>query len=377
MSKKNKKVTFVFQTGRAKKIESEIPYAKDMFYTYFNFQKEYETDIIEFRHFEHTIINKFFLVFEREVIRRFFKIPVYWVFLTSKENFKKLFNSNAIILSTNRVASSVLPMLIIIKLLKRKVSVSFFVLGLYSSEPKYIFLKFFQSLYYFVLFLVADNIFFIGEGEYEYAIKKKRFFLNKFHYIPFGIDLDFWKTNKQININEKSGILFVGNDSNRNFKTVIELSKKLKKYDFTFVTNQISQEEIPENVVLHKGSWGTPAVTDTELKKLYEKNKLTIIPLKESLQPSGQSVALQSMAVGTPVLITKTSGLWDKKNIIDEENIFLLESDNLDEWKEKILNLYENTEKLNKISKNSIRCIDDHFDKEQFYINIKSKIKIL
>ena len=44
--------------------------------------------------------------------------------------------------------------------------------------------------------------------------------------------------------------------------------------------------------------------------------------MKESLQPSGQSVALQSIACGTPVLITKTGGFWDNKNFKDKDNIF-------------------------------------------------------
>ena len=45
--------------------------------------------------------------------------------------------------------------------------------------------------------------------------------------------------------------------------------------------------------------------------EVYKKSGLTIIPLKNSYQPSGQSVTLQSMAVGTPVMITKTDGFWD------------------------------------------------------------------
>ena len=89
MKKRNKKITFVFQTGRKKKLKSNEKFAKDMFYTYFNFSEEFETEIIEFRNFKHTPINKFFLIFEREVIRRFFKIPAYWVFLTSKEMINK------------------------------------------------------------------------------------------------------------------------------------------------------------------------------------------------------------------------------------------------------------------------------------------------
>ena len=46
---------------------------------------------------------------------------------------------------------------------------------------------------------------------------------------------------------------------------------------------------------------------------MYENSKLTIVPLKNSIQPSGQSVSLQSMSMNTPVIITKTDGFWDSK----------------------------------------------------------------
>ena len=51
-------------------------------------------------------------------------------------------------------------------------------------------------------------------------------------------------------------------------------------------------------------------LTDTELKEIYEKSRITIIPLKQTLQPSGQSVAMQSMLIGTPVIISEIDGLW-------------------------------------------------------------------
>ena len=51
MTKKDKKVTFVFQRARNSRINEEIPFAKEMFYTYFHFLEEYETEIIEFGNF--------------------------------------------------------------------------------------------------------------------------------------------------------------------------------------------------------------------------------------------------------------------------------------------------------------------------------------
>ena len=71
-----------------------------------------------------------------------------------------------------------------------------------------------------------------------------------------------------------------------------------------------------KNVNLFNGSWVDNKISDEEIKNFYYyKADLTIIPLIDTLQPSGQSVALQSIACGTPVLITKTSGFGIQLNL--------------------------------------------------------------
>ena len=92
---------------------------------------------------------------------------------------------------------------------------------------------------------------------------------------------------------------------------------------FVFLSEQIKTEKLKENSKIINGSWGSPAIDDIELRNIYQSAKLTIIPLKESLQPSGQSVALQSIACGTPVLITETKGFWDKKTLKTMKIYFL------------------------------------------------------
>ena len=45
----DKKITFVFGSGRKNKIESEKNYAKEFFYSYFDLKKKYvDTNLIEF-----------------------------------------------------------------------------------------------------------------------------------------------------------------------------------------------------------------------------------------------------------------------------------------------------------------------------------------
>ena len=69
---------------------------------------------------------------------------------------------------------------------------------------------------------------------------------------------------------------------------------------------------------------GSEEISDSDLRDLYLESKLSIIPLKESFQPSGQSVALQSMSLGIPVMITDTQGFWQKDIFLDNENIIYI-----------------------------------------------------
>ena len=83
-------------------------------------------------------------------------------------------------------------------------------------------------------------------------------------------------------------------------------------------------------------------MTDKDLSKYYSQSFLTILPINNTIQPSGQSVTLQSMAVGTPVLISKFDGFWEKDIFINNKNIFFIENFNYDEWANLIRKLYKN-----------------------------------
>ena len=75
------------------------------------------------------------------------------------------------------------------------------------------------------------------------------------------------------------------------------------------------------------------------------------IPLVESLQPSGQSVALQAMAMGVPAMISDTPGFWDRENLINNKNIFLVNCKTVDDWTEEIKKVLEKQDLLKKYLK--------------------------
>ena len=54
----------------------------------------------------------------------------------------------------------------------------------------------------------------------------------------------------------------------------------------------------------------------------------------KTLQPAGQSVALQSMQRDTSINF-HTDGFWDKENFENNKHIIFIQSENENDWKDK------------------------------------------
>ena len=67
-----------------------------------------------------------------------------------------------------------------------------------------------------------------------------------------------------------------------------------------------------------------------------------VIPLKETIQPAGQSTCLQAMACGKAVIMSNVSGLWDRDIMVGGENVLLPEPGNIKQLSLAIKELLEN-----------------------------------
>lgn len=369
---KDKSVAYFFQGGRTERLNSSVDYAKEMFYGFHYFQKNYENVIIkEFETHKSKINRLFFLIIEKR-LRSFLKLPLYWSFLVNRENYKIIKKSDYSVFSSNRIGCSVLPMLLVAKLFRSKNTSLSFILGLFSRKPRFFLFEVLQNGYIHLFLRYIDKFIFLSEGEYNYAVDKYPKLKNKFNLLPFAVDLDLWKFNNSSK--GKGNILFVGNDGFRDFELAENLSHSFKDLNFVYVSEFIKPESINNNnSKILKGSWGNPGISDTELRDEYYKAKLTIIPLKESLQPSGQSVALQSLACGTPVLITKTEGFWDKKNFEDKKNIFFAENNKIDSWTRLIDSIInESDQELSRVVMESRNLIEEKYSLTKFNKEIEN-----
>jgi glycosyltransferase involved in cell wall biosynthesis len=136
---------------------------------------------------------------------------------------------------------------------------------------------------------------------------------------PFGVDTAFWTPGDQ---RTAGFVLSVGNDGRRDFACLLEAAERIR-LPIRLLTRMTLPDPLPGRVERIAGHW-RDGVSDEALRGLYRDAACVAIPLRDALQPSGQSVCLQAMACGAPVVLTRTRGLWDRERIRNGENVLLV-----------------------------------------------------
>ena len=203
-----------------------------------------------------------------------------------------------------------------------------------------------------------------GEGEKPIIQQRYKVPDEAVGVISFGVDTKFWRPDDGP-YDKHHYILAVGNDFQRDYALLIEVAR-LVNIKIKIITERDLPADIPSNVEVIRGSYRNKGVSDLQLRELYQKALFTVIPLKPSFQPSGQSVALQSMACGTPVLITKTAGLWDHRYLKDMENIVFIHSNKPEEWAAAIERMTADTELLKRLGGAACQYVSAHGQIERF-----------
>ena len=155
------------------------------------------------------------------------------------------------------------------------------------------------------------------------------------------------------------------NDSNclryslldRDFGLLLNIARRLPHYRFVFITNRIRQEQVSRNVTLMRGDWRTNLLSDVEIRRIVRDSAIVVLPMVLAHLRTLTSVALQAMACEKPVLVSKTSGLWEPE-IIDREHVWLIHSGRLSEWCESIETLMRDSVVRERIGANARRLVE-------------------
>ena len=370
------KITYVFLGNRIEKLNDQKSIAKEFFYSYLDFKQTHkDTQIIEFANKTDTTKITYYLNKLDRILRKVTQLPFFSAQISIKKNIDTIYKTQNLIMVGDRVAVSLIFPLLYIKYFKKNIVSSVFVMGLFSNKPINKIKKAFHNLFLNLLLKSLSKLIFLGEGEFNFASEEYPKYSHKFYFLPFSVDTDFWRPRNNFDKNKSDYILFIGNDGNRDYEKVLEIAQKLPQFRFKVITRRIGENiKLPTNVELINGSWSYRQVTDKSLKKVYEHAKLTIIPLKESLQPSGQSVTLQSMAMNTPVIISDTAGFWDDKKFISNKHLIRLKENSVENWTTEIVKLHNNSEKLENLSLDGHKLINEDYNLKVFHNKL---IKIL
>lgn len=161
-----------------------------------------------------------------------------------------------------------------------------------------------------------------GEGELagmamRFGIPPDRMGVNQ-----FGVDTSFWTPAEGVPM-RGDACFSVGNDGRRDYATLCRAASRIPGR-VRILTRHRLPDALPPNVEWIAGNWRQPGLSDAGLREAYRQADCVVVPLLESDQPSGQSVTLQAMACGTPVILTRTRGLWSSSMVRDGENALLV-----------------------------------------------------
>ena len=362
-------ITYVFSGNRKNRYYQKKFEAREFFYGLNLFDNEnINLEIIEptNSNFPPKIIFKYL---DRN-IPKIFNLPVYMNVFISIQNIKILLKTDKLILVNETTYCSLAPLLLIIKLFKR-IDIYVFVMGLYSKKLRFPVLKKIHFLLIKLFNTSVKKLMFLGEGELKKAIKIHKSNKNKFLLFPFSIDTEFWNDlqndKKDNEIESRDTILFVGNDGNRDADLFLKIVENLKDLNFTAITNidNLLNSKLP-NLSVIKGSYGSSNLSDTELKQYYLNSKLVILPLKESSQPSGQSVTLQALSCGRQVMISDTEGFWDRNSFKNNINIYFVKENNYKSWSNKIIQVLSDEKSLKTTQKLGQELVFNLYTLENF-----------
>ncbi len=380
-----KRVLFVFTSGRKKRLlrKDVQTYPKEfLFGVPFLQQKGYVLDILELEElpFELKSVQYHLLFFVNWFVSLFTGVVSSWHLF---HNSQHLLNDYDLILSCNEYVASGVAYLKCRK--KIKGDHIFFVMGMLAkvallknkSRARYLF----ATSVYQKLIKGSEKIIFIGEGEYKYARKAFRGWRDKYRFIPFPVDNEFWSKKDQDYecLPYKNYVLFVGNDRQRDFECVVNIVMQMQETNFVIISKNSNFGCLHEyqNVTVISGDWKSQALSDVQIRSFYQHADLVIVPLKNTLQPSGQSVALQAMACGTPVMISKTDGFWEPSVFRRQQHLIFINSQGHDEWVQAISQFLGNKDELCKMSIQAQKLVGKNNSLETFGNKLVSVINEL
>lgn len=194
---------------------------------------------------------------------------------------------------------------------------------------------------------------------------------SKIKLLKRGTDQKFWRPIRR----ESDMICSVGMEM-RDYPTLVEALRPLdipchiaagatRGELFKTVKRLYKIKDLPEDITVGRKPYA-------ELRSLYARCRFTVIPLLPTDSDNGLTALLESMAMGKPVICSRTDGQVDV--IQDGVTGILVPQGDPQAMREAIVELWNNPERARAMGKAAREYVEDHHNVEQFVKGIKNEI---
>ena len=193
-------------------------------------------------------------------------------------------------------------------------------------------------------------------------------------YLPFGVDHAFWVPGEA----ETAGdgyVLSIGNDSGRDYATLVEAWRP--EFPLLKIVTRRPVPVAAANVEVIAGDWNRRLLGDDDVRRLVQGARFVVLPLRETIQPAGQSACLQAMACGRTVVMTRVSGLWDSDVMVDGKTCVLIPPASAADLRTAVEGLLAEPDRLVEIGRNARKAVETHFNLDIMAAALKSRIEKL
>lgn len=234
---------------------------------------------------------------------------------------------------------------------KLRLGVVFLAMGLVDGAPRPIVRRAYARILRHVTLAV------ISRAEHQYLVAMLPGVT--VHYVPFGVDHRFWMPAYARD--QENYVLSVGNDPHRDYDALFCAWRtdfpKLK-----IITRLTTPTYPPANIEVIKGDWRTQRLSDAVLRDMIQACRFAVIPVCDTLQPSGQSACLQAMACGKAVVLSDIEGLWDRELMRDGDNCILVPPGDAEALSQAIRGLLNDPDRAQAIGRAARHTVEEHLN---------------
>jgi glycosyltransferase involved in cell wall biosynthesis len=128
----------------------------------------------------------------------------------------------------------------------------------------------------------------------------------RLHFIPFGVDTDFWAAPEVMSAPAHQRVLSAGNDRHRDHELLVRAFDRVVDACPTAELVVVTERDLVPSrapVVHHQ------ALDHVAMRRQYAGSTVVAVAVRPNLHVSGITVILEAMARGLPVVTTRTAGI--------------------------------------------------------------------